>query len=60
MKPDGKQYRRWIYIFLGIGLSAVACCAVALYYKQYIIATATGLVAVVQLLNYRTWKKRRS
>lgn len=59
MNADRKQYRRWIYIFLGIGLSALACCVVALYYKQYIIATATGLVAIIQLLNYRTWKKRR-
>lgn len=59
MKPDTKSYRKWKYLFLVIGISALACCAAGIYYKQYVIATATGLVAIVQFLNYRKWKRQR-
>lgn len=49
--------RKWSRIALGIGLAALLCCAAALYLKEYIIATATGAVAVAQFLNYRRWKR---
>lgn len=59
MKPAPQTYQKWKYLFLAIGISALACCAAGIYYKQYLIATATGLVAVVQLLNYWKWKRQR-
>lgn len=49
--------RKWSYIALAIGTAALLCCAAALYYRQYIIATATGVVAIAQFLNYRRWKR---
>lgn len=49
--------RKWSRIALAIAAAALLCCAAALYYKEYIIATATGAVAVAQFLNYRRWKR---
>lgn len=60
MTPDRKNDWKWKCLFLMIGISALGCCAAGFYYKQYVIATATGLVAVVQFLNYRKWKNQRS
>lgn len=60
MTPERKNDWKWKYLFLIIGISALVCCAAGLYYKQYVIATATGLVAVVQFINYRKWKNQRS
>lgn len=49
--------RKWRYIALVVGTAALLCCVAALYYKEYIIATATGVVTVAQFLNYRRWKR---
>lgn len=49
--------RKWRYIALAVGTAALLCCVAALYYKEYIIATATGVVAIAQFLNYRRWKR---
>lgn len=49
--------RKWSYIALAVGTAALLCCTAALYYRQYIIATATGVVAIAQFLNYRRWKR---
>ena len=42
---NGKKLsKKWLYTFIGIAFVALATCTAALYYKEYIIATGTGLV----------------
>ena len=49
---NGKKLsKKWLYTFIGIAFVALATCTAALYYKEYIIATGTGLVFGAQVVN---------
>ena len=48
---NGKKLsKKWLYTFIGIAFVALATCTAALYYKEYIIATGTGLVFGAQVI----------
>ena len=50
---NGKKLsKKWLYTFIGI-----AFVALATYYKEYIIATGTGLVFGAQVINIIKWKR---
>lgn len=49
--------KKWLYGFILIAVAALATCAFALYYKEYVIATGTGLVFAVQIINILKWKR---
>ena len=49
--------KKWLYTFIGIAFVALATCTAALYYKEYIIATGTGLVFGAQVINIIKWKR---
>lgn len=55
--PNPGSLRKWSRIALAIAAVAFVCCVAAIYYKQYLIATATGVVAIVQFREYRRWKR---
>ena len=55
---NGKKLsKKWLYTFIGIAFVALATCTAALYYKEYIIATGTGLVFGAQVINIIKWKR---
>ncbi|MBC8602699.1 hypothetical protein H8784_13355 [Parabacteroides acidifaciens] len=49
--------KKWLYTFIVIAILALVTCAFALYYKEYIIATGTGLVFGIQAINIFKWKR---
>ena len=54
---NGKKLsKKWLYTFIGIAFVALATCTTALYHKEYIIATGTGLV-FAQVINIIKWKR---
>ncbi|MBP3642254.1 hypothetical protein [Parabacteroides johnsonii] len=55
---NGKKLsKKWLYTFIGIAFVALATCTAALYHKEYIIATGTGLVFGAQVINIIKWKR---
>ena len=55
---NGKKLsKKWLYTFIGIAFVALATCTADLYYKEYIIATGTGLVFGAQVINIIKWKR---
>lgn len=60
MKQREPTSRGWKYTFIIIGIAALLCSMANLYYKQYMIAGITALVAAIQAQNYRRWKKNQS
>ena len=58
---NGKKLsKKWLYTFIGIAFVALATCTAALYYKEYIIATGTGLVFGAQVINIIKWKRENT
>ena len=52
---NGKKLsKKWLYTFIGIAFVALTT---ALYHKEYIIATGTGLVFGAQVINIIKWKR---
>ncbi|WP_293713788.1 hypothetical protein [uncultured Parabacteroides sp.] len=58
MSTNGKLPRKWGYIFALTALAALGTCIAALIYKEYIIASATGLVFGAQAFNFIKWKRQ--
>ena len=55
---NGKKLsKKGLYTFIGIAFVALATCTTALYHKEYIIATGTGLVFGAQVINIIKWKR---
>ena len=55
---NGKKLsKKWLYTFTGIAFVPLATCPTALYHKEYIIATGTGLVFGAQVINIIKWKR---
>ena len=55
---NGKKLsKKGLYTFIGLAFVALATCTAALYYKEYIIATGTGLVFGAQVINIIKWKR---
>lgn len=59
MKRKAPLSHGWKYTFIIIGTAALLCSMANFYYKQYMIAGITALVAAIQAQNYRRWKKNQ-
>lgn len=58
---SNKQLSRvWLYTFIGVAIGALVTCIAGLYYKEYLIAGATGLVFGAQVINIIQWKKKQA
>ena len=44
MNTNNRLPRKWGFIFAVVGIAALATTVVALWFKEYIIALATGIV----------------
>lgn len=59
MSNNGKLSRKWGYIFALTGIAALGTCIAGLIYKEYLIASATGIVFGAQVFNFIKWFKQR-
>ena len=58
---NNKQLSRtWLYVFIGVAAGALITCIAGLYYKEYLIAGATGMVFGAQVVNIIQWKKKKT
>lgn len=48
----------WLYTFIGVAIAALIICLAGLYYKEYLIAGATGMVFGAQIFNIIQWKRK--
>lgn len=51
--------RKWGYLFMTVCVAAFLVAAAACYYKEWLIASACGIVAGAQLWNFIQWKRSR-
>ncbi len=57
MRNKNKLSEKWLYTFVAIAIAALVTCLFALNYKEYLIAIATGLVFVAQIINIIRWNR---
>lgn len=58
MNNNQQLPRKWLYIYIGVAIAALAVCIIGLLKEEYIVAVATGVVFGAQMINIVKWKKK--
>lgn len=59
MNTNKRLPRKWGFIFAIIGIAALATTIAALWFEEYVIALATGVVFCMQAYNFVGWMRQR-
>lgn len=59
MNTNNRLPRKWGIIFAVVGIAALATTVAALWFKEYVIALATGIVFCMQAYNFVGWMRQR-